>query len=666
MKWHNVPNQGGMDEPQDDLEFRNLGPLGSITREPPQNSRDNVLDDGAPVEMRYNIVHNDFDSEQISRYFPKTDWLDHVSLPMVKKKLDVDGEILAALNGGFKSMIIEDYNTTGLEGDVNRIFPDVDTAGNFTKVFMKNTWFWFMRSKGVERPSNRGGSWGLGKLAFPLASKIRTFFVVSTRADGSRFLAGQSILSPHERHGTWYESPLFFAAKGLADENLSRSWLPIEDDDQINQFCADFGVDRPADKPGTSFVIVMPKDELLDEGQLVVSLLANYLRPVSEGKLALTVPSFTFKKANLGTALKSIPSVAWESVNKNLSSGHGNPSRTTQHQANDLMMMSRTLSVGVEEQDFDLILKTPDSGAPVIDTVMPEKLSEEVKSASLKFHENKCVLIHGEIPITNTKGEEELGTYTIALLKHEAERADTARSYCYRDHIYVAHAYGVNETHKSRTPGVSSLLVVEGKENPLAGLLRAAEGPAHLSWASGARIANSFEHGQKVINFLKKLHEKIVWLLSVEDKEAEALWAHLFSKGNHTDPPEIWRLFQIEENDEDGGFVLTRSPEFDHEATVGKSFVLRVGYPKPFDLNVKKAPDARAIDVHEMTWDTHHANVHMDVEAKNGEICKDRVRVFFEDVGFQVTLTGLDREKNAQVIATPFEDDESIKRGGTE
>ena len=173
-------------------------------------------------------------------------------------------------------------------------------------------------------------------------------------------------------------------------------------------------------------------------------------------------------------------------------------------------------------------------------------------------------------------------------------------------------------------------------------------------------MANSFEHGQKVINFLKKLHQKIVWLLSVEDKEAEALWAHLFSKGNHTDPPDIMRLFQIEENDDDGGFVLTRSLEFEPEETVGKSFVLRIGYPKPFDLNVKKAPDARAIDVHEMAWDTHHANVHMDVEAKNGEICKDRVRVFFEDVGFQVTLTGLDRERNAQVIATPY-DDESIE-----
>ena len=44
---------------------------------------------------------------------------------------------------------------------------------------------------------------------------------------------------------------------------------------------------------------------------------------------------------------------------------------------------------------------------------------------------------------------------------------DEARSYCYRDHIYVAHAYGVNKTHTSQTPGVSSLLVIEGKEDPL-------------------------------------------------------------------------------------------------------------------------------------------------------------------------------------------------------
>ena len=62
MKWHNVPSQGGMVESQDDLEFKNLGILSSISREHPQNSRDNVLDDGAPVEIEYRLVDNVFDS----------------------------------------------------------------------------------------------------------------------------------------------------------------------------------------------------------------------------------------------------------------------------------------------------------------------------------------------------------------------------------------------------------------------------------------------------------------------------------------------------------------------------------------------------------------------------------------------------------------------------
>ena len=487
MKWHTVPNQGNLEEDQSGRAFKNLGALSSITREPPQNSRDNVRNADAPVEIKYRLVDNVFDSEQIARYFPETGWLDHVSLPAVKKKLGVEDEILPALEGGFKSVIIEDYNATGLEGDVRLIMPDTDPiTDEITDEFMntKNTWFWFMRSKGVERPSNRGGSWGLGKMAFPLASKIRTFFVVTTREDGSRYLAGQSILCVRSRHGAWYDPPLFFAAKDLHDDAKALSWLPIEDDELINQFCDDFGVVRPMDEPGTSIVIVMPKEELLHEGKLIVSLLANYLRPVSEGKMTLKIGDWpAFSKDSLRAGMKNLGATAWDSVKKNLDgSNHGNPGKTTEPQANELMLLSQSLSAGVKNDEFDLVLETPGSGAPSIDAVMPEKQSEVVKSVSSRFHANECVLVRGELPIITQKGEEGVGAYTIALRKHKPETADEARSYCYRDHIYVAHAYGTTKTHKSQTPGVSSLLVVEGKENPLAGLLRAAEGPAHLAW----------------------------------------------------------------------------------------------------------------------------------------------------------------------------------------
>ena len=74
-----------------------------------------MLDDGAPVEIEYRLVDNVFDSEQIARYFPKTEWLDHVTQPMVKDNLRIEDEILPALEDGFKSMIIEDYNATGLD-----------------------------------------------------------------------------------------------------------------------------------------------------------------------------------------------------------------------------------------------------------------------------------------------------------------------------------------------------------------------------------------------------------------------------------------------------------------------------------------------------------------------------------------------------------------------
>src|SRR5262249_25880984 len=88
-------------------------------------------------------------------------------------------------------LVFEDFGTTGLDGDPNQ-WHRVEGV--------KNGFFTFFRAEGH---SDKGeldrGRWGVGKTVFPRASRISTFWGVTTRAsDGRRYLMGRSILKSHQ------------------------------------------------------------------------------------------------------------------------------------------------------------------------------------------------------------------------------------------------------------------------------------------------------------------------------------------------------------------------------------------------------------------------------------------------------------------------------------
>ena len=54
-----------------------------------------------------------------------------------------------------------------------------------------------------------------------------------------------------------------------------------------------------------------------------------------------------------------------------------------------------------------------------------------------------------------------------------------------------------------------------------------------------------------------------------------------------------------------------------------------------------------------MDWEATGARIDYDVQAKNGEVCVDRVRITIEEQDFTVELSGLMRNLKAQVIVSP-------------
>ena len=202
----------------------------------------------------------------------------------------------ALLDGPLPFLTVEDYGTTGLQGDIRA--NDIRAQGND---------FWgFFRSIGISpKGEDAGGSWGLGKWVFPDASKLNSFLGVTRRVGEPRFLLmGQAMLKLHELGGHKFPPVGFFSA-GSSEED--KDWLPMpvesnglpSDSGRIarsNSNCfvrdamSDFGL-RPDGEAGTSVVIPHPMDELTDPANLAYAVIRQYFHPIIAGDLVVEITS---------------------------------------------------------------------------------------------------------------------------------------------------------------------------------------------------------------------------------------------------------------------------------------------------------------------------------------------------------------------------------------
>jgi hypothetical protein len=97
-------------------------------------------------------------------------------------------------------ILIEDFETTGLTGQFG--CRDDESFNDF--------WRRVGRS---HKAAGKSGSWGLGKLVFPVSSRIRTFFGLTIRHNdiGRPLLMGQTILKTHRVGQTDFVPHGFFA-----------------------------------------------------------------------------------------------------------------------------------------------------------------------------------------------------------------------------------------------------------------------------------------------------------------------------------------------------------------------------------------------------------------------------------------------------------------------
>lgn len=172
-------------------------------------------------------------------------------------------------------LVIEDFGTTGLTGDVEQW---QDRPG------VKNSFYYFFRAEGQ---SGKGeldrGRWGVGKTVFPRSSRINSCFGLTVRKDdGRQLLMGMAVLKSHHVGGGYFSPDGYFGKHDSGGFSL-----PIDDGSLLQQFRRDFRLQR-ADEPGLSMIVPWCDEEITFE-RLVEAVTRQYYYPILSGNLSVTI-----------------------------------------------------------------------------------------------------------------------------------------------------------------------------------------------------------------------------------------------------------------------------------------------------------------------------------------------------------------------------------------
>ncbi len=246
-----------------EAEFFNVGdldPSASIVREVIQNSLDAKLPESDSIRVRFTFAMHS--ASEDSKYYAGLK--DH--LKSCGFELDDNSYKKIPL------LIVEDFGTRGLDGQINRSEIKEETKSNFYD-------FWWR--EGISKKEGReAGRWGLGKTVFHIYSKLRSFWGLTIRYDDNRMLLfGKSLLKTHRINGKLYDYSAYFTTDDSYD--------PIEIKESLKDFQDYFNISR-TDQPGLSLVIPMIVPDITVDG-ILRAVILHYFFPIIRRNLIVEI-----------------------------------------------------------------------------------------------------------------------------------------------------------------------------------------------------------------------------------------------------------------------------------------------------------------------------------------------------------------------------------------
>jgi hypothetical protein len=507
IKWHFAIQPGNMRENEQTQEefFSNeetINEVSSLVRESIQNSLDERLDQDKPVKMVFTVGIKD--GKIGKKYFNPL--VPHISQV---KELDIPD-----FSKPVKYLLIEDFNTLGLEGGVNsiartdeeleKIERDLQSSADGYK---ESFWFFEWKSGGSNKKNGAKGSWGVGKIVFPRASGIKAYLVYSVRRKIASPDAETGLLFGHAIYNYRYVDGLrhspdcqwmvrnpnrFQTADGKSNP------FPSEDLKEHQNFISDWDLARKNQETGTS-ILIPYCNEAIKVKNLVECVIRDYFINILSGTLECEIRDtngeiVVLKKDNLLTEIEKLSETL---TTKNNKSGT---------ELKNLCEMYLQKLEGKTIKHY--VHTTPEINN---DWLQFKLTSEDQEKLEASWISERVIELEVEVVIPETRDLKrnvlaaDIDTFTI-LLQRVAEPVSST-VFC-REGILIP-----NANNSSKLAECLSLVLIgkvagfSEKKNSLANLLKWAEGPAHTTWSGTAsKFKNRYtpqKSGESVIKWVK-------------------------------------------------------------------------------------------------------------------------------------------------------------------
>ncbi len=515
-----------------------------LVRECIQNSLDAGVGN-EPVCVRFQISGSVAMPKQTAEHWFSSLW-PHLRSPDCKLA-DVSDQ---PSEGGF--VVVEDFGTKGLEGDVRQ--------GSLSDV--GNRFFSFFRAEGLSGNSmngTSGGSWGVGKSVFNRCSGINSVLALTVRrSDGSIALIGKSLLRQHVVPEGEFQGIGQFGTKDSQNEFLV---LPENDQGVARRFVHDFGLVRHVEgdevEPGLSVVIPYANREISADG-IAEIVIREYFHPIISGHLRVQVSD------------SDIVAGQQKTIELNRDTIFRCASELRRPEVARVLELARW-SMSAESAIPYALGAAPAGGPPVWGDDMLRREDPEFGALCGRFERGERVAIRVSLYVQRRRDAGQPSSFDVFLQR------DTVGS-GYRP-VFVRGSIVVPNARQRAVRNQSLFSLVTIGEGPLAVMLRAAEPPAHTFWSPDtANFRGHYEFGKQTIDFVVAAPKYLADALSSARTERDVdVWADLFPspitdgerdaqgdkrKGNRRNrppiepPPRRSRAFRVDEAA--GGFAITR------------------------------------------------------------------------------------------------------------
>jgi len=460
----------------------------ALVRETIQNSLDAAAGPCVRVSVRLSTGEEAMRGEARDRYLADL-------LPHLKARgnglLDVPrpGEPM-----GF--LVVEDFGTRGLQGDVRQYEDAEDGTGT-----RRNDFYYFWRNIGRSSKSTQDlGRWGLGKTVFQAASRINSFFGLTVRRGDPRpLLMGQSVLKIHRIEGRRHAPYGYYA---LFEDGFP---LPVEEPALAARFAEDFALERRGERagePGLSVVVPYPERDVRLE-DLMRSVVEHYFFPILKGALVVEfrrgAEGHLFDARQMPAFLEDCD---WEDRDRLLGR----------------IELARW-GIDLPASRFTrLAMPAPAGRAPRWrEDLFPAGDLDRLRA---RFDAGERVALDVPITVRRKGGRAQETSYQVLLERDGG--LERPEDFFIRMGITVA---GVTSLRQS---GVRAIVAVY--DRPLSTLLGDAENPAHTQWQErSARFRGRYVVGPSCLRFVKSCPREVVRFLSapVAGRDEELL-GHLF------------------------------------------------------------------------------------------------------------------------------------------